>query len=128
MRSSSEGGRAGPAPHAPGDAIWDREAAAKALGQILKDEPSSAEVEQVTQALVAVFDDKYSDVAPRSRDRLRDDRPGGQVLHPPLAQAACRPLAGQTALGRTEPNDGLVERAAAWTCGRAGGSPCISTG
>jgi hypothetical protein len=40
----------------------NRAAAAKALGQILKDAQPSEEVEKVTKALVAVFRDKYPDV------------------------------------------------------------------
>ncbi|MFO7900444.1 MAG: HEAT repeat domain-containing protein [Planctomycetota bacterium] len=83
----------------------NRAAAAEALGRILKDTDPSEEVEKVSQALVAVFGDKYEDV--RREAAVAIGRIG------PAAKPAVQPL--QKLLGDRE---FAVRAAAAWACGR----------
>ncbi|MBA4388182.1 MAG: hypothetical protein C0404_09390 [Verrucomicrobia bacterium] len=91
----------------------NRAAAAKALGQILKDAKSDAEVEKVAQALVAGFDDKYSDV-------VRECIQACGMIGP--AAKVCIPRLGGI-LQSTKyyyPDNFLCWDAAASTCGRMG--------
>ena len=96
----------------------NRAAAAKSLGQLLADAKADEEVEKVTQSLIAVFGDKYSDV------RREAVKACGVIG---LAAKACiphlkTPLAqGDHLLGSHQDQEcRLVRRAAAWTCGRMG--------
>ncbi len=97
----------------------NRAAAAKSLGQILKDAKPDAEVEKATQALMAVFDDKYSDVR-------REAVTACGTIGP--AAKSCIPLLPKRLVDRSlakhpweeQAERALVERAAAWTCGRMG--------
>jgi hypothetical protein len=88
----------------------NRAAAAKALGQILKDAQPGDEVEKVTKALVAVYDDKYSDVR-------REAITACGVIGP--AAKSCIPRL-PAKLDDREGEFILVQKAAAWTCGRMG--------
>ncbi|MBM4038431.1 MAG: HEAT repeat domain-containing protein [Planctomycetes bacterium] len=96
----------------------NRAAAAKALGQILKEAKPDAEIAKVTEALIVAFRDKYSDV------RREAVKACGVIG---LAAKACiphlkTPLAqGDQLLGSHQDQEyRLVRRAAAWTCGRMG--------
>ncbi|MBM4038427.1 MAG: hypothetical protein FJ290_07925 [Planctomycetes bacterium] len=97
----------------------NRAAAAKALGQILKDAKPDDEVEKAAQALMAAFDDKYSDVR-------REAVTACGMIGP--AAKACIPLLPKRLVDRSltkhpweeQAERALVERAAAWTCGRMG--------
>ncbi|MBA4388517.1 MAG: hypothetical protein C0404_11085 [Verrucomicrobia bacterium] len=98
----------------------NRAAAAKALGQILKDAEPSDEVEKVTQALIAVFEDKYSDVRREAVTACGMIGPAAKSVLPQLPRRL-----GDSAIPRNAPwtDQGereLVERAAAWTTGRMG--------
>ncbi len=91
----------------------NRAAAANALGQILKDAEPSEEVEQVTQALIKAFGDKYSDVRREAVTACGMIGPAAKscIPHlPPLFADGEHPW-GETA---------LVRERAAWACGCMG--------
>lgn len=92
----------------------NRAAAARALGQILKDAKPSDQVEKVAEALIAVFDDTYSDVR---REAVR----ACGMIGP--AAKACVPHLPERFNDTEWQKDAecfLVRRAAAWTAGRMG--------
>ena len=94
----------------------NRAAAAKALGQILKDAKPSEEVEKVTKALVAGFNDQYSDV---QREAVR----ACGMIGP--AAKSCIPHLGGKLKGFTGGNWNrdaatLVREQAAYACMRMG--------
>jgi hypothetical protein len=99
----------------------NRAAAAKALGQILKDAQASAEVEKVTQALVKVFPDKYSDVRREAVKACGMIGPAAASCIPDLPTMFdddahhARPQGGPT-----HQEMYMVHSAAAWTAGRMG--------
>jgi HEAT repeat protein len=93
----------------------NRAAAAKALGQILKDAQPGDEAEQVTQALVVLFEDSYDDV--------RREAVAACGMIGPAAKSCIPHLTDRLKdWPRRLPDDGtrLVRKAAAWTCGRMG--------
>jgi HEAT repeat protein len=93
-----------------------RAAAAKALGQILKDAESSEEVEKVTQALTAKFNedyDKYSDVRREAVRALGMIGPAAKSCIPKLTRAL-------TDFKLHSDEHTMVRQQAAWTCGRMG--------
>jgi HEAT repeat protein len=99
----------------------NRAAAAKALGQILKDAEPSDEVEKVTQALIAVFPDKYSDVRREAVIACGMIGPAAKSCIPHL------PRMFDDAKYHSKPQGGpswsemyMVHAAAAWTAGRMG--------
>jgi hypothetical protein len=97
----------------------NRAAAAKALGQILKDAKPDDEVEKATQALMAVFDDRYSDVRREAVTACGTIGPAAKSCIPLLPKRLVdRSLAEHPWIEQAE--RALVERAAAWTCGRMG--------
>lgn len=85
----------------------NRSAAAKALGQILKDARPGAEVEKVAAALAAAFKDKYEDV--------RREAVFAVGMIGPAAKSAI-PAVGRLLSDHLQ----TVRNAAAWTCGRMG--------
>lgn len=91
----------------------NRAAAAKALGQILKDAPPTDETTKVALALASRFDDPTADVR-------REAVYACGMIGP--AARTCIPLLGRTF--RREigswPDDFSAWDAAAWTCGRMG--------
>ena len=98
----------------------NRAAAAKAFGQILKDAAPSDEVEKVTQALLAVFEDKYSDVRREAVTACGVIGPAAKSSIPAMARRL-----GDESIPRSSPWVDrtarlLVARAAAWPCGRLG--------
>jgi hypothetical protein len=99
----------------------NRTAAAKALGEILRDAPASEQVEKVTQALVAVFTDKYSDVRREAVKACGMIGPAAKSCIPHL------PRMFDDELHHAKPQRGpshsemyMVHSAAAWTAGRMG--------
>jgi HEAT repeat protein len=107
----------------------NRAAAAKALGQILSAEGRSAcggkdaqpgdEAEKVTQALIAVFEDKYSDVRREAVTACGTIGPAAKSCIPHLPRRLVdRTLVPHPWIEQDERS--LVERAAAWTAGRMG--------
>ncbi|MBA4387494.1 MAG: hypothetical protein C0404_05895 [Verrucomicrobia bacterium] len=94
----------------------NRAAAAKALGQILKDATPSDEVENVTARLVSVFRDKYPDVQREATKACGMIGPAAKSCIPKLQE----PL--EFNMGNTQedfPYRG-VRGATAWTLGRMG--------
>jgi HEAT repeat protein len=99
----------------------NRAAAAKALGQILKDAKPDEEVEKVTQALIAVFPDKYSDVRREAVVACGTIGPAAKSCIPHL------PRMFDDAAHHAKPVGGpswsemyMVHSGAAWTAGRMG--------
>jgi HEAT repeat protein len=94
----------------------NRAAAAKALGQILKDAPPSAEVEQVAEALAAKVSDDY--------DSYTDVRCNAVRAIGTIGLAAVKVIPKlDRVLSEVIGNDAetiLVKRATAWTLGRMG--------
>ncbi len=92
----------------------NRAAAAKALGQILKDAEPSEEVEKVTEALVVIFNDKYSDVRREAVYACGMIGPAAKACVPHL------PDRFNDTEWLKDAECFLVRRAAAWTAGRMG--------
>jgi hypothetical protein len=98
----------------------NRAAAAKALGQILKDAPPNEEVEKVADALIRKIDadyDKYSDVRREAVTALGMIGPAAKACIPKLVRAMTE--SKQFGSGQDQEYR-LVRRATAWTCGRMG--------
>ena len=101
----------------------NRAAAAKALGEILKDEPPSDEVAEVVAALIKKIDsageyDKYTDVRREAVRALGMIGPTAKPCIPKLVRVITEFLDG---VGSSQDQEyRLVRRAAAWTCGRMG--------
>ena len=94
----------------------NRAAAAKALGLILKDAKHDDEIEKVTLALTAKFNedyDQYSDVRRESVRALGMIGPAAKTCIPKLTRALTDFKLHSTA-------HQMVRREAAWTCGRMG--------
>ncbi len=94
----------------------NRAAAAKSLGQVLKDAQPSEEVDRVAAALAAKFNedyDKYSDVRRESVRALGMIGPAAKRCIPKLARAL-------TDFVLYSKEHQLVRQQAAWTCGRMG--------
>jgi HEAT repeat protein len=85
----------------------NRSAAARALGQILKDAEPCEEVEKVTQALIRVFGDKYEDVRRESVEACGRIGPAAKSCIPHLV-----PRLGERSFA--------VSSVAAWATGRMG--------
>ncbi len=92
----------------------NRAAAAKSLGQILKNAKPSEEVEKVAEALVAVFNDKYSDVRREAVYACGMIGPAAKACVPHL------PDRFNDTEWLKDAECFLVRRAAAWTAGRMG--------
>jgi HEAT repeat protein len=98
----------------------NRAAAAKALGLILKDAKPDEEVEKVTKALIAVFEDKYSDVRREAVTACGMIGPAAKSCIPHLPRRLVdRSLVPHPWIEQNERM--LVERAAVWTAGQMGG-------
>jgi HEAT repeat protein len=94
----------------------NRAAAAKALGQILKDAKPDDEVEKVTQALTSKFNeeyDQYSDVRREAVRALGMIGPAAKSCIPKLTRAL-------TDFAKHSEQHQMVRQQAAWTCGRMG--------
>jgi HEAT repeat protein len=94
----------------------NRAAAAKALGQILKDAQPSEEVEKVAVALTRKFNDdydKYSDVRREAVRALGMIGPAAKFCIPHLTRAL-------TDYQEHSEEHRMVRQQAAWTCGRMG--------
>jgi HEAT repeat protein len=91
----------------------NRAAAAKALGQVLKDAEPSEEVEKVTGELIVAFKDNYPDVRREAVRACGMIGPAGKACVPHLA-----PLCDDTQHGVGPCWD--VRKEAAWTMGRMG--------
>ena len=94
----------------------NRAAAAKSLGQILKDAQSSEEVDKVVDALAAKFNedyDKYSDVRREAVRALGMIGPAAKKCIPKLTRAL-------TDFVLYSKEHQMVRQQAAWTCGRMG--------
>jgi HEAT repeat protein len=94
----------------------NRAAAAKALGQILKDAQPSEEIEKIAQALTRKFNedyDKYPDVRRESARALGMIGPAAKSCIPKL-------LRGLTDFVEHSPDHFSVRMAAAWAAGRMG--------
>ncbi len=94
----------------------NRSAAAKALGQILKDAKHDDEVEKVTAALTSKFNEKYdqySDVRRESVRALGMIGPAAKSCIPKLTRALTDYVQYST-------EHQMVRQQAAWTCGRMG--------
>ena len=89
----------------------NRAAAAKALGQILKDSPPGEEIDKVTAKLIEVFEDGYEDVRREAVNSCGMIGPAAKSCIPHLAAR----LKEQSSY---QPNP--VAMAAAWTCERMG--------
>lgn len=89
----------------------NRAAAAKALGQILVDAKPSEDIEQVTVALMGLFNDKYCDVQ-------REAIIACGMIGP--AAKACLPALPAKMDEATVDHADQIQRATAWTCGRMG--------
>jgi hypothetical protein len=99
----------------------NRAAAAKALGQILKDAQPSDEVEKAVQGLMKVFADKYSDVRREAVQACGMIGPAAKScipLLPTLFDDA--KIHGRPQGGPTHDEMYMVHSAAAWTAGRMG--------
>jgi HEAT repeat protein len=99
----------------------NRAAAAKALGQILKDAHPSDEVEKVTQGLVKIFTDHYSDVRREAVKACGMMGPAAKLCIPELPvlfEDEAHHDRPQTGPSRSEMY--MVHSAAAWTAGRMG--------
>jgi HEAT repeat protein len=98
----------------------NRAAAAKALGQILKDAEPSEEVEKVAQALTAKISsdwDQYSDVRREAARALGMIGPAAKSCIPKLK----RVMTDHVGDFKSQFMEHLLaRRAAAWTCGRMG--------
>jgi hypothetical protein len=96
----------------------NRAAAAKALGQILKDAPPGEEVEKAVQGLIGVFTDKYSDVRREAVQACGMIGPAAKACIPHLP----RMFDDAKHHGRPGHVDEmyLVHAVAAWTAGRMG--------
>lgn len=92
----------------------NRAAAAKALGLIFKDAQPGEEPGKIAQALIKVFDDKYSDVRREAVTACGVIGPAAKACIPHL------PALFEDFARRRDGESKLVERAAAWTCGRMG--------
>lgn len=92
----------------------NRTAAAVALGRILKDSSPSEEVEKVVQALIKVFNDKYSDVRREAVKACGMIGPAAKSCLPHL------PARFEDYEWLKDAECFLVRRAAAWTAGRMG--------
>lgn len=99
----------------------NRAAAAKALGQILKDAKSDEEVDKVAQALTRKISDDYdaySDVRREVVKALGMIGPAAKSCIPKLTRVI---FEGSLGLGSNQDQEyRLVRRAAAWTCARIG--------
>ncbi len=99
----------------------NRAAAAKALGQILKDAQPSEEVEKVVQGLIGLFPDKYSDVRREAVQACGTIGPAAKSCIPHLPRMFddvkhhAKPQRGPT-----HSEMYMVHSAAAWTAGRMG--------
>ena len=94
----------------------NRAAAAKALGQILKDSEPSEEIEDVTRKLIAVFGDKYPDVR-------REAVKACGMIGPPAKECLkhlVKPLEDNRRGGSQDVPFAQVRAASAWTLGRMG--------
>ncbi|MBA4387773.1 MAG: hypothetical protein C0404_07320 [Verrucomicrobia bacterium] len=89
----------------------NRAAAAKALGQILKDAKSDKEVDEVTAALIEAFKDAYEDVRREAATSCGMIGPAAKACIPHLPPLLKEPPGA-------EPN--MVSMAAAYTCERMG--------
>jgi hypothetical protein len=89
----------------------NRAAAAKALGQILKDAQPSEEIDKVTEALTASFRDLYEDVRREAATACGMIGPAGKACIPHLKPLLEEPPGAG-------PNANSV--ATAWTCERMG--------
>jgi hypothetical protein len=94
----------------------NRAAAAKALGQILKDAKPSDEIEKVTKALIAVFRDKYPDVQRESVYACGMIGPAAKSCLPHLVA----PLEYGIHYSSSDAPYFLVRGATVWTLGRMG--------
>ncbi len=94
----------------------NRAAAAKALGQILKDAEPSEEIEKVTKALVAKFNDQYPDVQRESVRACGMIGPAAKSCIPHLDGK----LKGFTGGNWNRDAATLVREQAAYTCMRMG--------
>ena len=94
----------------------NRAAAAKALGQILKDSAASEEVEKVTKALVAVFRDPYPDVQREAVRACGMIGPAARSCIPSLKE----PLEYNLRGGSADTPYLMVRRATDWTLSRMG--------
>lgn len=99
----------------------NRAAAAKAFGQILQDAKPDDEVEKVTQALVKIFPDKYSDVRREAVKACGMIGPAAKSCIPELPRMFddhkyhARPQRGPSHAEMY-----MVHSAGAWTAGRMG--------
>lgn len=89
----------------------NRAAAAKALGQILKDAEPSEEVDKVVQVLIKTFKDPYPDVRREAATACGMIGPSAKACIPHLKPLLEEPPGA-------DPN--MVSVAAAWTCERMG--------
>lgn len=96
----------------------NRAAAARALGQILKDAPANDEVEKVTQALIAVFPDKYSDVRREAVEACGMIGPAAKSCIPHLPRMFDDEK--HNGAGTASSHRYMIQSAAAWTAGRMG--------
>ena len=90
----------------------NRAAAAKALGQILKDAKPDKEIDEVTAALIVAFKDQYPDVRREAATACGMIGPAAQACISSLT-----PLIKEQPSG-AKPN--MVSEAATWTCERMG--------
>jgi hypothetical protein len=99
----------------------NRAAAAKALGQILKDAQPDEEVEKVVSALTRKISDDYDPYSDVRREVVRAlgmIGPAAKSCIPKLTRVLSE---GSHGLGSTQDQEyRLVRRAAAWTCARMG--------
>ena len=94
----------------------NRAAAAKALGQMLKDAKPSEEIERVTKKLMSVFRDRFHDVQREAVKACGMIGPAAKACIPALKDPLVVTI-GRVA--RDEPNR-KTRRAACWTLGRMG--------
>jgi hypothetical protein len=94
----------------------NRSAAAKALGQILKDAPPAEEIEKVAKALIAVFRDKYPDVQRESVYACGMIGPAAKACLPHLQES----LTYGIHFSSEDTPYRAVRSATAWTLGRMG--------
>ncbi len=92
----------------------NRAAAAKALGQILKDAPPGEEVDKAVEGLIKIFTDKYSDVRREAVTACGMIGPAAKACIPHLVKRY------EDTEWLKDAECFLVREAAAWTCGRMG--------
>ncbi|MBA4387949.1 MAG: hypothetical protein C0404_08200 [Verrucomicrobia bacterium] len=78
--------------------LWNRAAAAKALGQILKDSKPDKEVDEVTAALIEAFKDSYPDVRRESATTCGLIGPAAKACIPHMAPLLNEPPTSQPSM------------------------------